>query len=149
MQNLQIIYHIWTICCHIPSHTPQPPTPPDNHLFLPLKGKPLIFFWHLSLCPTVCTSQFVIDTSLYNSWEYFTNLEQVYESLWELIRKWVGSHGPNGCHAHKTIKHLLLQHPVLLLGMYSIATLVLPRLFKWWSWVDLDLFTTSSTMEKW
>ena len=30
----------------------------------------------------------------------------------------------------KTTKHLLLQHPALLLGMYSIETLVLPRLFK-------------------
>ena len=48
----------------------------------------------------------------------------------------------------KTTKHILLQHPVLLLGMYSTETLLLPRLFKWWPWVDLDLFTTSSTMEK-
>ena len=30
----------------------------------------------------------------------------------------------------KTIKHNLLQHPALLLGMYSIETLVLPRLLK-------------------
>ena len=38
----------------------------------------------------------------------------------------------------KSIKHLLLQHPALLLGMYSIEILVLPRLFN----DDLGLILT-------
>ena len=58
----------------ISAATPLPLPRQTTTSFL-LKGKSLIFFWQLSLCPTVCPCQFMIDTYLYNSWEYFMNLE--------------------------------------------------------------------------
>ena len=45
-----------------PSHTRKPPIPSDNHPFLPLKKKPLIFS-DSCLCPTVCTSQFIPNST--------------------------------------------------------------------------------------
>ena len=58
--------------------------------------------------------------------------------------KWSRSYDQYGCHAHmvKTVKNLLWnQKAVDFENWYAaLGTWVLPNLFKWWPWVDLDLF---------
>ena len=72
--------------------TRQPPLPSSekgNHSFF-LTVVSLSYCLYISICDRYVTLQQL---------KVFYEFGTVYESLWEL-RKWFGSHGPNGCHAH-------------------------------------------------
>ena len=96
VQNMQII-SAYLLLHPPPSHTTSYPakqpslssSEKGNHCFF-LTFVSLSCCLYISICDRYVTPQLL---------RVFYNLVQVYESLREL-KKFVGSHGQNGCHAH-------------------------------------------------
>ena len=151
--NLQMVKYLLFWCKigklypHIPAPPPPPtappPTPRNDHPFLPLKRK--IFF--SNSCLSVVLSVYLDLWSMCNStttkrtlWTWYRYLNvygslgmKFYKMSWVTWPKW-----PPQLYMVKILKNLLLQHR--LNDGLSTGTRVLPRLFKWWPWVDLTLF---------
>ena len=98
-------------------------------------------------CLSVILSVYLDLWSIYNSttngrtlWTWYRYLNvygslrmKFYKMSWVTWPKW-----PPHPYMVKILRNLLLQHR--LNDGLSTATRVLPRLFKWWPWVDLCLF---------
>ena len=108
--------------------------------------------WAISIPVTPASAVRLSSVNIFKHlllWNHWANLTQISygDSLgWgnQSLFKWSWSHDQNGRHAHiwwKPFKNLLQNQKGDDLGTWYVASRMwgLPSLFKWWSWVDLDL----------